>query len=148
MIRTVNGIILLITTWIILSGCSVTHNVKTKPVKALVKDLKEISESVESVKVTFTRPQVSYYINISEEPSSEILEALVNKVKTFTSEANMDLIAKSVNWNDHIWDVSLNINTDDDAQTAEHNYSARYFKTSNDQSNENIDAYQTWYKSK
>jgi hypothetical protein len=146
--KSVNGILLSFIILLIVSGCSVTHKVNTKPIKALEKDLRGISETIESVKVTFTRPEVRFRINMSEEPTDEILDTLVTKVKTFSTEANMDLIAKKVNWPDHIWGVNLVINTDEDDQTVEHEYAAAYFKTSNDQSDENIDAYRTWYKSK
>jgi hypothetical protein len=146
--KSVYGILLLIIILLIVSGCSVTHRLNTKPIQALEKDLKEVSETIDSVKVTFTRPEVRFRINMSEEPTDEIVDTLVTKVKTFSTEANMDLIAKEVNWPDHIWDVNLVINTDDDDQTVEQEYTASYFKTSNDQSNDNIDEYQTWYKSK
>jgi hypothetical protein len=146
--KSVNGILLLFSILLIVSGCSVTNKVNTQPIKALEKDLRGISETIKSVKVTFTRPEVRFRINMSEEPSDEILDTLVTKVKTFSTEANMDLIAKKVNWHDHIWTVNLVINTDEDDQTVEHEYTAAYYKTSNDQSDENIDAYKTWYKSK
>jgi hypothetical protein len=146
--KSVYGIMLLFIISLIVSGCSVTHKVNTQPIKALEKDLKGISEAIKSIKVTFTRPEVRFRINMSEEPTDEILDKLVTKVKTFSTEANMDLIAKKVNWHDHIWTVNLAINTDDDDQNVEHEYTAAYYKTTNDQSVENIDAYRTWYKSK
>jgi hypothetical protein len=125
-------------------GCSITENVNTKSVKELKKDINAYSDSVQNIKVTFTRPGLDIYITMRETPGEEELNNIVQKIKDFTNEANMKEIAEKVGWHQYISDISLTIY----AKNLPMHYSTRYFKSSDttDLSIENIDAYKTWHE--
>lgn len=141
-------LLILISTLTFVSGCSVTHTVNTRSTKALAKELKQISKTVENVKFTFTRPNLLIKINMTKEPGLEILDSILSNVKTFATVDNMNDIARSVKWDLEVSEIHLAINSDKDNQTIEHAYLARYFKTydASDHSKNNIDAYHTWFK--
>ncbi|MEC0229993.1 hypothetical protein [Paenibacillus alba] len=129
-------------------GCSVTHTVHTKSTQSLTKELKQISKTIENVKFTFTRPDLFIEINLKEVPSNEILDSILLQVKAFATIDNMNEIAKSVKWGLEVSEIHLIVNSDKGDQSEKHAYFARYFKTSDasDKSQENMDAYQTWFK--
>jgi outer membrane lipoprotein-sorting protein len=124
-------LLILISTLTFVSGCSVTHTVNTKSTKSLARELKQISKTVENVKVTFTRPDLLIKINMTKEPGQEILDSILSNVKTFATVDNMNDIASSVKWDLEVSEIHLAINSDKDNQTIEHAYFARYFKTYN-----------------
>lgn len=138
--------IVLLSLVLLLAGCSTTHRVHTDSTKELIQDLKELSPSIEKVRITFTRPDLTYAIEMNQEPSQEELESILAEIEKFSTVERINEIARSVNWNSEISTVHLRISTDEDEATNGHFYYARYFKTSNasDYSEENIDAYQTW----
>lgn len=140
--------IVLLSLILLLAGCSTTHRVHTDSTKELVKDLKERSPSIEKVRITFTRPDLSYVIDMSQEPSQEELESILAEIEKFSTVERINEIARGVNWNSEISTVHLRINTDGNKETDEHSYYARYFKTSNasDYSEENIEAYRIWHE--
>jgi chemotaxis regulatin CheY-phosphate phosphatase CheZ len=140
-------ILFILTASIILGGCSIEYNINTDSVKDFKKDLMEVSDTIKSVKVTFVRPQVTYTVNMTEEPTQEVLDAILEKAKSFTTVENMEKIARKVRWNLRVSKVHLRINTDGD-RDIEHEYYTWYYRTADatDTSPENIDAYQTWYK--
>lgn len=132
----------------ILIGCSVTHSVNTQSTKQLTKELKETTDSIRNVTFAFTRPNLFLDIALKEKPSKEMLDSMMAKVKAFATVDNMNEIAQSVNWHLEVSEIHLTIHADRDHQRIVHTYLARYFKTSDasDTSQENIDAYQTWFE--
>ncbi|MFK0522160.1 hypothetical protein ACINKY_08085 [Paenibacillus illinoisensis] len=85
---------------------------------------------------------------MSEEPSKEELEFILTELDEFSTVDNINEIARSVKWGLEISNIYLDINTDQNKETIEHAYYARYFKTSDasDHSDTNIEGYETWYK--
>lgn len=136
------SVLLLLTT-----GCSTTHKIDTDLTKDLTRDLKQLSPLIEKVQFTFTRPDLTYRIDMSNEPSKEELESILTVIKEFTTVDNMKEMARSVKWGLEISNVYLDVNTDTNKETIEHSYHARYFKTSNasDHSETNIEGYSIWY---
>lgn len=131
-----------------ISGCSIKHNVNTDSVKTFRKDLMEITHTIKSVDITFMRPSVTYKVNMTKEPTQEVLDAVLAKSKSFTTVDNMDKIAAKVRWQQHISRVYLRIDIDDD-DAVEYEYSTSYYKTARVEDIEgNIDAYQTWNQTK
>ncbi len=129
---------------ITMGGCSVTHNVNIKSAKAFKKDLVSVTNDIKSVEITFTRPAVTYKVKMVKEPKKEVLDAILEKAKTFTTVENMDEIAKAVGWKDRVTKVNLFIDTDND-DAIEYEYFTSYYKTAMVRdTEENIDAYQTW----
>ncbi|WP_434751570.1 hypothetical protein [Paenibacillus amylolyticus] len=141
-------IALLIGVLLLITGCSTTHKVNTDSTKELTKELKELSPSIEKVQFTFTRPNLTYRIDMSEEPSKEELDSILTEIKKFTTVDNMNEIARSVKWGLEISEIYLDLNTDENTETIEHTYYARYFKTSDasDYSDTNIEGYNIWYE--
>ncbi|MBU5444727.1 hypothetical protein [Paenibacillus sp. MSJ-34] len=95
----------------------------------------------------FQRPDLYCQIKISEEPSDELIDAILSRTKEFATVENMNEIANKIKWNLEISAVHLTINTDDDEEI-EHEYYAKYFKTfdASNKSEENIEAYKIWYE--
>ncbi len=140
--------IVLLSLVLLLAGCSTTHRVHTDSTKELIQDLKGLSPLIEKVRITFTRPDLTYAIEMSQEPSQEELESILAEIEKFSTVERINEIARGVNWNSEISTVHLRINTDGNKETDEHSYYARYFKTSNasDYSEENIEAYRIWHE--
>lgn len=122
-------------------------NVNTGTVKEYIQNIQELSESINKVKVIFQRPDLFCQINISKEPSDEVIKAILLRTKEFITVENMNVISKEVNWNLEISTVHLTIKTDD-GEGIEHEYYAKYFKTfdASNKSDENIEAYKKWYE--
>lgn len=144
----IRWLVTLICFLLLLTGRSTTHRINTDSTKELTKNLKALSSSIEKVQCTFTRPNLFYRIDMNKEPSKEELELILGEIKTFSTEDNINEIARSVKWGVEISKIYLDINTDEDKETIEHTYYARYFKTSNasDYSETNMERYQIWYK--
>jgi len=130
------------------AGCSTTHHVNTAATKELSKELKDFSPAVVKVQFTFTRPDLYCRIDMSREPSEDELEWILARIGEFATVENVADIARSVRWGLEISHIYLDINTDQDRQTVEHAYFAKYFKTfdASDRSEENIEAYRVWYE--
>ena len=127
-----------------ITGCSVRHNVNTNSAKAFKKDLVGVTDTIKNVEISFIRPAVIYKVNMVKEPTQEALDTIIAKAKSFTTVDNMDEIARSVGWKQHVSQVYLRINTDKD-DSIEYEYSANYYKTARVEDVEgNIDAYHTW----
>lgn len=141
-------IVLLICFLLFATGCSTTYRINTDTTKELTKKLKELSPSIEKVKFTFTRPNLSCRIDMSTEPSKEELESILMEMDGFSTIDNINEIARSVRWGLEISKIYLDINTDKNKKTIEHAYYARYFKTSDasDHSDTNFEGYETWYE--
>jgi len=130
----------------VISSCSIEYNINTDAVKDFKEDLMNITDTIKKVNVTFIRPQVRYEIIMTEEPTQEVLDTILEKVKSFTTVENVEEIARKVRWKKHVSEVRLFINTDSD-RAYEYEYVTRYYKTAVVQdTEENIDAYKTWYK--
>ncbi|WP_051507144.1 hypothetical protein [Saccharibacillus sacchari] len=140
--------IVLLSLVLLLAGCSTTHRVHTDSTKELIQDLKELSPLIEKVRITFTRPNLYYAIEMNQEPSQEELESILAEIEKFSTVERINEIARSVNWNLEISTVHLRISTDENKETNGHSYYARYFKTSNasDYSEQNIEAYRIWHE--
>ncbi|MGQ8874405.1 hypothetical protein [Paenibacillus sp. TSA_86.1] len=133
---------------LLLTGCSTTHKIHTDSTKELTKELKKLSPSIEKVQFTFTRPNLTYRVDMSQEPSKKELDSILTEIKKFTTVDNMNEIARSIKWGLEISKIYLNLNTDENTETIEHSYYARYFKTSDasDYSDMNIEGYNIWYE--
>ena len=140
-------IMLILAVLITISGCSITHNVNTDSTKAFKKDLMKATDTIKSVDITFTRPSVTYKVNMEKEPTQEVLDTILSKAKSFTTVENIDEIARKVGWLSRVSRVYIRINTDND-DAIEYEYYTSYFKTARAEDTEgNIDAYQTWNSS-
>jgi len=72
----------------------------------------EVSDTVKRVHVAFTHPNVTYEVNMTEEPTQEVLDAVLEKAKSFTTVENMEEIARKVGWDPPISGVYFQINAD------------------------------------
>lgn len=130
------------------SGCSVTRKVNADAAVSWRKELLELSDIVKNVSITFTRPNLTCLITMTEEPPPELIDAILASARTFATVDHMNDIAKSLKWGLDISEIRLTIDSDRDAKTIEHAYYARYFKTfdASDHSEANIEAYSIWYE--
>ncbi|RAV18700.1 hypothetical protein [Paenibacillus contaminans] len=130
------------------SGCSVTHKVTADAAEAWRKELLDSSDIVKNVRITFTRPNLTCHITMTEEPPPELIDSILASARTFATVDHMNEIAKSLKWGLDISEIRLTIDSDRDAKTIEHAYYARYFKTfdASDNSEANIEAYSIWYE--
>lgn len=115
--------------------------------KAYEQDIKRISDAITSIKVTFQRPNVYFNVHMDNEPSAEVVQAVLSRTKAFATVENISAIAEAVNWGIEISEVHLSIRLNN-ADVPAYHYMTSYFKTS-DASNysaENIDAYSTWHE--
>lgn len=128
-------------------GCSTRMDVNTESTQEYKKEVLKISEVIEKVDIHFFRPNLFCQVTLSEEPNDKIITEILLKTKEYVTLENMNEISKSIKWNLEISRVHLTINTDNDKGIV-HEYFAQYFKTSDasNKSEENIDAYQKWYK--
>lgn len=140
-------VLLIVLAFIIFIGCSKSIKVNTKSSQEYKKDINELSEIIDKVNITFLRPDLFCQITMSEEPNDEVVKEILLRTKEFVTLKNMNEISKSINWDLEISTVHLTINTDDDKDN-EHEYFAKYFKTfdASNKSEENIEAYNTWYE--
>lgn len=133
---------------LLMMGCSTTHSVNIELTKNLTTDLKTLSPSIENVQFTFRRPNLYCSIDMSKDPDIDELEAILTKMKEFSTVENINEIARSVNWGLEISNIYLDIHVNSDQKTIEYAYYARYFKTfdASDHSEANIEAYKIWYE--
>jgi hypothetical protein len=126
-------------------GCSVQHSVHTSATSSLSTELKDEFPTVLSIQYTFTRPDLSIYVETSEVPSEVIMISILERAKRFATVDHINEVARSVKWKDVIWRVNLVFYNDSKNKPAAI-YTTSYFKTSSDTSKENIDGYVTWRK--
>lgn len=73
------AIILLISSLFILTSCSNRVTVNSNKVDTLRKELISKLSTIKKVNVSFMRPSVTIFIDMSEEPSQETLDAILKK---------------------------------------------------------------------
>lgn len=140
-------IVIILSMTFFLTSCTNVYSVNTDSVSQLKSDVKNIDKSINDITVHFSRPGLSIGIVINGEPSNELKEAVLNRVKQFATLKNLDEISKKYGWNDHVSEVDLSICPFGSSHF--YMYIARYFKSydQTDTSINNIDNYQTWSNS-